>query len=68
MFKLKTLDKVSIVLVLLGAIIWGLYGVVGVNIIDELFKAVPIISRIIYTVVGLSGLNIIFFILKTQND
>lgn len=68
MFKLKTLDKVSIVLVLLGAIIWGLYGVVGVNIIDALFKAVPIISRIIYTLVGLAGLNIIFFILKTQND
>ncbi|SHJ40929.1 Uncharacterized membrane protein YuzA, DUF378 family [Hathewaya proteolytica DSM 3090] len=68
MFKLKTIDKISIVLVLIGAVIWGLYGVVGVNIVDALFKAVPFISRTIYTIVGLAGLNLIFFILKTQTE
>lgn len=56
---MKTLNLVTFVLVVLGAINWMLYGVMGVNLISGVFGGVDIVLKLIYFLVGLSGLHIL---------
>ena len=53
---MKIIDKVALVLIIIGAINWGLIGIFKFNLVDTLFGSTSILSRIIYTLVGISGL------------
>lgn len=53
---MKIIDKVALVLIIIGAINWGLIGILKFNLVDTLFGTMSILSRIIYTLVGISGL------------
>ena len=53
---MKVIDKIALVLVIIGAIYWGLVGIFNFNLVDAIFGAMSIISRIIYILVGISGL------------
>ena len=53
---MKIIDKIALVLIIIGAINWGLVGVLKFNLVDTLFGTMSILSRIIYTLVGISGL------------
>lgn len=43
-------------LVIIGAINWGLVGFFNWNLVDAIFGVGSVVSRIIYAVVGLAGL------------
>lgn len=53
---MKIIDKIALVLVIIGAINWGLVGIFNFNLVDTIFGAMSILSRIIYILVGVSGL------------
>ena len=53
---MKVIDKIALVLIVIGAINWGLVGIFNFNLVDTIFGAMSIISRIIYILVGISGL------------
>lgn len=53
---MKVIDKIALVLVIIGAIVWGVIGIFNFNVVDALFGAGFIISKIIYILVGISGL------------
>ena len=53
---MKVIDTIALILVIIGAINWGLIGFFNFNLVDTLFGAMSIISRIIYILVGISGL------------
>ncbi len=53
---MKIIDKIALVLVIIGAINWGLIGLFNFNLVETIFEDMTIISRIIYTLVGISGL------------
>lgn len=53
---MKVIDKIALVLVIIGAIVWGVIGIFNFNVVDALFGAGSIISKIIYILVGISGL------------
>lgn len=53
---METLQKVCLVITIIGAVIWGIIGIFNYNIIDALFGAGSMLSRIIYTLVGITGL------------
>lgn len=53
---MKAIDTIALVLVIIGAIVWGLIGLFNFNLVDKIFGTMSIISRIIYTLVGISGL------------
>ncbi len=53
---MKVIDKIALVLIIIGAINWGLIGFFGFNLVDTIFGEMSILSRIIYALVGLSGL------------
>ena len=53
---MKVIDTIALVLIIIGAINWGLVGIFNFNLVDAIFGAMSIISRIIYIIVGISGL------------
>lgn len=52
---MKVIDKIALVLIIIGAINWGLIGLFNFNLVATIFGDMTIISRIIYGLVGLSG-------------
>lgn len=53
---MKVIDKIALVLIIIGALNWGLIGLFGFDLVATLFGEMTVISRIIYGLVGLSGL------------
>lgn len=53
---MKVIDTIALILVIIGAINWGLVGLFNFNLVDTIFGAMSVVSRIIYTLVGISGL------------
>ena len=48
------------VLVIIGALNWGLVGIFDWNLVTAIFGGVPVVEDIIYILVGLSGIILIF--------
>ena len=63
---MKLVDTIALILIIIGAINWGLIGIFEFNLVDTIFGTMSLFSRIIYTLVGISGLWGIK-ILLTQN-
>ena len=53
---MKILDKVALVLIIIGAVNWGLIGLFKFDLVAAIFGEMSAFSRIIYTLVGISGL------------
>lgn len=53
---MKVIDKIALVLIIIGAINWGLIGFFNFNLVATIFGNMTWLSRIIYGLVGLSGL------------
>ena len=51
---MKSVDVVAVVLVIVGAINWGLVGVAKFNLVTALFGP-TVISSIVFALVGLAG-------------
>ena len=52
----KPVDVVAYVLIIIGALNWGLIGFFNFNLVAWLFGEMTTISRIIYALVGLAGI------------
>lgn len=53
---MKIIDTIALILIIIGAINWGLIGIFNFNLVDAIFGTMSALSRIIYTLVGISGL------------
>ena len=53
---MKVIDTIALVLIIIGAINWGLVGIFNFNLVDSIFGSMSVISRIIYILVWISGL------------
>lgn len=52
----KTLHMVALVLVIVGALNWGLIGLLNFNLVNTIFGALPAAEKLIYVLVGASAL------------
>lgn len=50
------LRMIAYALVITGALVWGIVGFFGYNIVSAVFGDMTILSRIIYALVGVSGI------------
>ncbi len=55
----KPLDYLVLLLVIIGAINWGLIGFFQFNLVSFLFGEMTLLSRIVYAIVGIAGLYMI---------
>ncbi len=53
---MTTLQKICLVVTIIGGINWGLIGLLDFNLVEALFGAESIIPRIVYSLVGLTSL------------
>lgn len=53
---MKVIDKIALVLIIIGAINWGLIALFNFDLVAAIFGDMSIISRIVYGLVGISGL------------
>jgi len=66
----ETLQKITLVFTLIGAINWGLVGAFDVNLVTLLFKE-SMLTNLIYIIVGICGLiniGILFMHLKRDPE
>ncbi|MDO5556975.1 MAG: DUF378 domain-containing protein [Clostridia bacterium] len=61
---MKVIDIIALVLVIIGALNWGLIGLFEFNLVDTIFGVMSILSRIIYILVGIAGIWTIRLILE----
>lgn len=64
--RVNWLDWVSLTLVIVGALNWGLVGLgnyldANWNLVDLLLGGVPVIENLVYLLVGLAGLYELYF-------
>ena len=53
---MTSLQKICLVITIIGGLNWGLVGLLDFNIIDAIFTAGSVISRIIYSIVGITSI------------
>jgi len=63
----KAVDTLALVLVIIGAINWGLLGLFRIDLVAALFGGqTAMLSRIIYALIGLAGLYAITFLMGNR--
>jgi len=59
--KMGTLDTVAMVLVVVGALNWGLVGLLDMNLVESLLGGSgSMLVKIVYILVGLSGVQVLW--------
>jgi uncharacterized membrane protein YuzA (DUF378 family) len=56
------LKWLAVILIIVGALNWGLVGAFNFNLVAMLFGEASVLARIVYILVGLAGLYKIFLI------
>jgi len=56
MKKLSSLDFISLILVVVGGLNWGLVGLFNFDLVATIFGEMSIVARLVYILVGLSAL------------
>jgi uncharacterized protein len=70
MYKFNLIDKISVILVLIGALNWGLIGITNYNLVALIFNLAgenvsQILQRIVYILVGAAAVNVLMLIYKS---
>lgn len=60
MKKMNFLDWLTLILVIVGGINWGLVGFFGFNLVSAIFGDMTLFTRVIYALVGLSAVYVAF--------
>ena len=55
---MKLLGPIALLLAVIGAINWGLVGLLNMDLVASIFGAASTISKAVYVLVGLSGLYV----------
>lgn len=50
------LQKVALVFTIIGALVWGIYGLFDINVVELIFGNMELLERAIYVIVGICGL------------
>ncbi|MBM7869004.1 uncharacterized membrane protein YuzA (DUF378 family) [Clostridium pascui] len=67
MYKFNLFDKIAFILVIIGALNWGLLGLLNFNLVSAIFgEPANLLSRILYIIVGAAGVYIILLLVKIK--
>lgn len=65
---MKTLNTIVLILVIIGALNWGLIGLFNFDLVAFLFGQMTLITRIIYVLAAVAGLWTITFFSRIAVD
>lgn len=58
---MKIIKTIAYILIIVGALNWGLVGLLKTDLVQLLFGSMTFLSRLVYSLVGLSGLYLVLF-------
>lgn len=64
---MKVIDYIVLILVIIGAVNWGLIGFFSFDLVRMIFGNMSMLSRIIYALVGVSGLYALSYFGRIRN-
>lgn len=64
---MKFLDTIALILVIVGAVNWGLIGFFQFDLVAALFGTMTAFSRVVYALVGIAGLYSLTFFAKDKS-
>ena len=65
---MKIVDRIALILVIIGALNWGCIGIFGFDVVAFLCGGqMAVLSRIIYTLVGLAGIWCISLLFREED-
>lgn len=64
---MKNVTTLALVLVIVGALNWGLVALFNLDLVALLFGSVPTVAKLVYVLVGVSGLYMALAKLKLIN-
>lgn len=67
MCKINIVDKISFLLVLIGAINWGFIGLLSINLITFLVGGSVLLQRIVYIAVFAGAIDLISLIFRCKS-
>jgi uncharacterized membrane protein YuzA (DUF378 family) len=65
---MNTLYKISLGIVIIGAINWGMVGIFSINLVSLLFGEETFLTNFVYALVGICGLISTGILLKPLDD
>ena len=65
---MQTLQKICLLLTIIGAIVWGLIGIFDFNLVATIFGDGTMLTRIVYSLVGIAGLINIYLLFYDFKD
>ena len=64
-YNVSIAQKIALIFTIIGGLNWGLVGFFNFNLVDFIFNAGSVMSRIIYSIVGICAIfNILLFFFK----
>ena len=65
---MKVVDTIALILILIGAINWGLIGFFSFDLVRVIFGNMSMVSRIIYALVGIAAIYGFSYFGRLKND
>lgn len=65
---METIQKTCLVLTIVGAINWGLVGLLDFNLVASLFGEETVLTKLVYSLVGITGLINIGLLFMHQEE
>ncbi len=65
---MKVVNIIALILIIIGAVNWGLIGAFNFNLVATLFGVNTVLSRIVYGLVGIAGLWALTFFGRISID
>ena len=53
---METVQKILLVITIIGAINWGLIGIMNLDLVASIFGTATFFTKMIYTIVGICGI------------
>ncbi len=63
---MQHLGLITLILIIIGGINWGLVGLLNLNLVTLLFGAVPILVTVVYVLVGLAAVYQLWLLIKSR--
>lgn len=63
---MRILNLVTLVLIIIGGLNWGLVGIAGIDLVAEIFGAGSTPGRVVYILIGLSAVWQLILLIKRK--
>jgi uncharacterized membrane protein YuzA (DUF378 family) len=64
--KKGPLDLLAMILLIVGGLNWGLFGLFNLDLVQLIFGSIEILAKVIYVLVGLSAVYGIYMMTKSE--